>query len=77
MLTLIININQAGEPTNSNKMEKLITKAEAAKLFKVTTRTLYNWEQKGIITPLKAKGLQSVRYSEKQIQNLFKKQDNE
>ncbi|HEY1247516.1 MAG TPA: MerR family DNA-binding transcriptional regulator, partial [Nitrososphaera sp.] len=51
--------------------EELLTIKQAAQFFRVSTRTLRRWEERGYIKPQRTMGNQR-RYSKTQIANLFK-----
>jgi excisionase family DNA binding protein len=54
--------------------EATLTRAEAAELAKVNTRTIDRWANDGLITRYKKGGLQWVRFKESEILDMLKPQ---
>lgn len=54
----------------------LITRAEAAKLLQVTSRSVINWQHEGKLQAVRLAGKRLIRYRMDQVSSLLKSADN-
>jgi DNA-binding transcriptional MerR regulator len=68
-----LNLVTADGVTQQHKVEPLaVTQVEAARMLRVSPRTIHNWARRGILTPRRIGGV--VRYARRDVVRLVAKE---